>query len=80
NKIIIGRDGLIIRSPFGSGLLLPQVPVEWGWDAEQFLEHLCEKAGLDTDAWKRNDVKIYSFQAQIFSEKGPRGEVIEKEL
>jgi len=43
-KIKVGRDGLIIRHSFSSGLLLPQVPVEYGWNTEEFLQHTCEKA------------------------------------
>jgi uncharacterized protein (TIGR00296 family) len=79
-NVKIGEDGLIIRKGFRSGLLLPQVPVEWKWDVQEFLEHLCEKAGLDIDAWKRKGTEIHSFQAQIFSEKRPGGDVVEKEL
>lgn len=79
-KIEIGRDGLIIRGSYGAGLLLPQVPVEWNWGAEEFLKHLCIKAGLGQAEWKNPDNKLYSFQAQIFSEKEPDGEVVEKEL
>jgi uncharacterized protein len=67
-KIKIGRDGLIIRSSIGSGLLLPQVATEYGWDVKTFLEHLCEKAWLDKKAWKDLNNKIYKFQAQIFTE------------
>lgn len=80
DMIDIGADGLIIRGDFGSGLLLPQVPVEQGWDAREFLKHICIKAGLPTDAWKDLGNKIYKFQAQIFEEKEPRGDVIEKKL
>lgn len=79
-EIEIGKDGLIIRSSFRSGLLLPQVPVEWKWDAREFLSHLCIKAGLGQNEWMNPENKIYRFQAQIFSEKEPDGEVVEKEL
>jgi len=68
-KIKVGRDGLIIRGDYGSGLLLPQVPVELNWDIKEFLENLCMKAGLPENAWKSTDNKIYSFQAQVFAEK-----------
>ncbi|VVB67914.1 Uncharacterised protein [Candidatus Norongarragalina meridionalis] len=70
-KIKIGRDGLIIQMGPYSGLLLPQVPVEWKWNAEQFLEHLSGKAGLATDYWKDPRAKIFGFEAQIFSETKP---------
>ena len=68
-KVRVGRDGLIIRKGFYSGLLLPQVPVEYGWSVETFLEHLCLKAGLAPKAWKEKGVEIEAFQAEIFSEK-----------
>ena len=45
-EIVVGRDGLVVRSPGGSGLLLPQVAVEWGMDAAEFLRRTYEKAGL----------------------------------
>jgi len=74
----VGEDGLIIRSSFNSGLLLPIVAVEWKWDAKTFLEQVCLKAGLPSEAWKDPNNKIYKFQSQVFSEKEPNGDVIEK--
>ena len=74
-KIKIGRDGLIIKSRYGSGVLLPQVPVEWGWDVREFLENLSLKAGLESNAWRDINNKIYAFQAEIFKEKEPNGEI-----
>ena len=67
-KIVVGRDGLMIQKGFHSGLLLPQVPVEYGWDRETFLEHLCYKAGLPPYAYKEKDAVIYKFSALVFSE------------
>ncbi|MCD7782193.1 MAG: TIGR00296 family protein [Methanosphaera sp.] len=67
-KIVIGRDGLIIEYGFNRGLLLPQVPIEQGWDVEEYLSYLCLKANLDVDTWMEDSVKIDSFQAQVFSE------------
>jgi len=67
-EIKIGKDGLIIRSSHGSGLLLPQVATEYKWGVEEFLGHLCEKAWLKQDAWKDTTNRIYRFQAQIFKE------------
>ncbi len=69
NDIVVGRDGLIISRGYHSGLLLPQVPVEQGWDLETFLEHTCYKAGLPGNAWKDEKTKIEKFSAQVFSEK-----------
>ncbi len=68
-KIKVGRDGLIIRNSFSSGLLLPQVPVEYGWNVEEFLQHTCEKAGLEKDAWKNEKVKIEKFEGIVYKEK-----------
>jgi len=74
-EIKIGRDGLIIKKGMHSGLLLPQVPVEYGWDVKTFLEHLCNKAFLPSDAWLSRDAEIYSFRSEIFGEKKPRGRI-----
>jgi len=75
SKVSVGKDGLIIRSGYGSGLLLPQVATEYKWDSKTFLSHTCMKAGLPGDAWLNKDLEIYKFQSQVFSEEGPKGEV-----
>ena len=69
NEIIVGKHGLYIKKGFHSGLLLPQVATEWGWDREKFLEQTCYKAGLNKEAWKDKDTEIYSFSAEVFGEK-----------
>ena len=81
-KIVIGRDGLIAERGMRRGLLLPQVPIDHGrkWDEKTFLSHTCSKAWLDPDAWKDLTTKIYSFQAILFEEETPRGEVTRKYL
>ncbi len=78
-KIDIGKDGLIVEHDFYKGLLLPQVPLQFepNWDVETFLEQTCIKAGLLPDMWLDPKTKIYKFQAQIFKEKTPRGEIIQ---
>jgi hypothetical protein len=76
----VGRDGLIVEWRGFSGLLLPQVPVEWNWDSQEFLSQVCMKAGLGADCWLRKDVKISRFTAQIFSEVEPGGRVEEHQL
>lgn len=63
NNIIIGKHGLVIRKYNHSGILLPQVPVEFGWDRDTFLKQICYKAGLPGDAWK--DAELYYFTAEI---------------
>ncbi|RLB68670.1 MAG: hypothetical protein DRH03_09650 [Deltaproteobacteria bacterium] len=64
--IEVGKHGLLIRHGASSGLLLPQVPVEYGWSREEFLAHTCNKAGLAPECWRRSGSKIYIFSAEIF--------------
>ncbi len=73
-EIQVGRDGLIISAGPHRGLLLPQVPVEWDWDREEFLCHTCLKAGLPGDAWQRGDVTIERFEAEVFGEQDEAAE------
>ncbi|MEW6069688.1 MAG: TIGR00296 family protein, partial [Candidatus Thermoplasmatota archaeon] len=79
-KIKIGVDGLIAEKAFFRGILLPQVPIEWNWNEEEFLTHVCIKAGLPPDAWLSEGIKIYKFQAEIFSEEEPRGKISKRKL
>lgn len=74
----IGRDGLIVSKGMYSGLLLPQVAPEWGFDPLAFLSQTCLKAGLPPDAWLDPDTEVLHFEAQIFAEVAPGREVIEK--
>lgn len=62
----VGRHGLLIHCAGRSGLLLPQVPVEWGWDRETFLNQTCHKAGLPTDAWRDPQATLFWFEAEVF--------------
>jgi AmmeMemoRadiSam system protein A len=66
NEIEVGKHGIYIRKGWHSGLLLPQVATEYGWDRKTFLEHTCQKAGLSSNAWKDKDIEIYIFSADIF--------------
>ena len=79
-EIQIGRDGLVVGRGGRRGLLLPQVAPEWKWDAEEFLSHCCLKAGLPPDAWLDKDTCVEKFQAVVFEETEPSGEVRLKEL
>lgn len=79
-KIILGRHGLIAERGFNRGLLLPQVAMDEGWDAEEFLSHTCMKAGLMPDAWLQRGTKIYRFEGIVFAEVSPRGKVVERKL
>ncbi|MHA1944343.1 MAG: TIGR00296 family protein, partial [Candidatus Thorarchaeota archaeon] len=72
----VGRDGLIASRGVSRGLLLPQVPVDWKWDTTEFLEHTCNKAGLPIDMWKDPETEFMSFQAEIFGEEIPRGNIV----
>jgi uncharacterized protein len=68
NKIEIGKHGLIISQGLHRGVLLPQVPVEWGWNRADFLKAICQKAGLAEGAWKEG-AELYVFTAQVFREQ-----------
>jgi len=80
SQIKVGRDGLIVKHSFYSGLLLPQVPIEYGWTEEEFLEHTCEKAGIPKDYWKKKETKILKFEGIVFKEESPSGKVIREKL
>lgn len=67
-QVIVGKHGLIVRGMGTSGLLLPQVATEYGWDAKTFLDHTCMKAGLSERCWTSKNVEILTFEGQIFSE------------
>jgi AmmeMemoRadiSam system protein A len=66
NEIQVGTHGIYIKKGWLSGLLLPQVATEYGWDRQTFLDHTCQKAGLPSTAWKEKDTEIYIFSADIF--------------
>jgi AmmeMemoRadiSam system protein A len=68
-EVEVGRDGLLVSCAGRRGVLLPQVPVEHGWDRETFLARTCGKAGLPEDAWRRPDAKLLAFAAEVFGEE-----------
>ena len=68
-QVAIGKHGLVIELGGRRGLLLPQVPVEFKWGKDEFLCHLCNKAGLPADAWMDEKAKLWRFTTQIFDEK-----------
>lgn len=74
SSIEVGRDGLIISQGGRTGLLLPQVASERGWDRVMFLTQTCVKAGLSGDAWRAPACRIEKFSAEAFGELNNRKE------
>jgi len=68
DDIEVGRDGLIVERGPARGLLLPQVPGEWGWDRDEFLDQTCAKAGLEPSAWREPDTRVLRFSADVVRE------------
>jgi uncharacterized protein (TIGR00296 family) len=85
DAIEIGRDGLLLKASNKyhnrAGLFLPQVPVEWHWNKEEYLSELCGKAGISSNAWKDlENVIVYQFRGEIFEEEHPNGPILRKQL
>lgn len=78
--IDVGKHGLVVELMGYTGLLLPQVPVEQGWDEKEFLEYACRKAGLPPESWINDATKIYTFESEVFSEEKPNGNVVKRKL
>ena len=76
SQIKVGRDGLIVKRGFNSGILLPQVPIEYRWTEEEFLSHTCEKAGLPNDCWRDKETQVQKFEGVVFKEETPKGKVV----
>jgi AmmeMemoRadiSam system protein A len=67
HEVEVGKHGLLVSFEQWRGLLLPQVPLEHGWDAETFLNETCRKARLPLDAWRHGAV-LEAFTAEVFAE------------
>jgi AmmeMemoRadiSam system protein A len=67
-QVKVGIHGLYIRKSGRSGVLLPQVPVEQGWDLNEYLEYICTKAGLPPGSWKSPDAELFTFTAIVFGD------------
>lgn len=78
SKVRVGSDGLIVSTPYTSGLLLPQVAVEFDLEADEFLSQTCMKAGLPPDAWLSQGTEVKRFQAEVFAEETPSGRVVRR--
>jgi uncharacterized protein len=75
-EVEIGRDGLLLHWRFGSGLLLPQVPLELNCDVEEYLANICYKAAAPPDVWVDPSAKLYKFQSTVFKEVEPKHQII----
>ena len=73
SRIVVGRDGLIVRRERVSAVLLPQVAVEYRWSAETFLAATCRKAGLASGAWREPGTEVLAFQADVFGDSRDEG-------
>ncbi len=78
--IEVGSHGLVLAHPQGRGLLLPQVPVENGWDAQTFVTELARKAGLPAGAWAEDGARLLRFRARVLSQPAPEGELRPEDL
>lgn len=78
--VVVGKHGLVVERRIYKGTLLPQVPVEYGWDSETFLAETCIKAGLSPDCWLDDKTRIYVYEARLWREKEPLGEVEERDM
>uniref|UniRef100_A0A7C4BCW0 Protein ENV14_07620 n=1 Tax=Ignisphaera aggregans TaxID=334771 RepID=A0A7C4BCW0_9CREN len=80
SDVIVGKHGIIVSRGWHTGTLLPQVPVEYCWDAETFLAEGCLKAGLEPDCWLDTKTRIFVYESKVFYEETPRGTVKERAL
>ena len=78
DNIKIGKDGLFIIYNEYSGLLLPQVPLEFNWDTKEYLRQICLKANLPAGIIKKSETKLYKFESIIYTEEKPNGEILVK--
>jgi hypothetical protein len=79
-KIKVGVHGLLVERGWNRGLLLPQVPIEWGWNEEDFLGQCCVKAGLPPSEWLKKTTKIFKFEGLVFQELEPNGNIVQRDL
>jgi uncharacterized protein (TIGR00296 family) len=79
-KIKVGVHGLLVERGWNRGLLLPQVPIEWEWNEEEFLSQCCVKAGLPPSEWLKKITKISKFEGLVYQELEPNGKVVQRDL
>jgi AmmeMemoRadiSam system protein A len=68
-SVVVGTHGLYLIYHGRSGVLLPQVPVEQGWDLDEYLDYICRKAGVPPLSYNQMDAELYTFTATVFSER-----------
>ena len=68
DAVEVGRHGLVVERDGRRGLLLPQVPLEQGWDRVAFLDQTCAKAGLPAGSWRDRETRLLAFSAEVFGE------------
>ena len=73
DEVEVGRHGLLLVVRGRRGLLLPQVPVEQGWDRITFLRWVCRKAGVDPEAWRMPDAQLFAFECEVWGEDDAHG-------
>ncbi len=66
NEIVLGRDGLLIKYGGSSGLLLPKVPVDYKWDLDEYLEHICNKAMIPTSLLYSKETTLSKFTSELY--------------
>jgi AmmeMemoRadiSam system protein A len=71
DEVRVGEMGLLVKGRGRQGVLLPQVPLEQGWDRETFLDRTCAKAGLPTSAWREPWTELAAFRCEVFGERAP---------
>jgi uncharacterized protein (TIGR00296 family) len=67
-SVKVGVHGLYLVYRGRSGVLLPQVPVEQGWDLDEYLDYICVKAGLPPHSYEAPGAELYTFTAAVFGE------------
>jgi AmmeMemoRadiSam system protein A len=70
-QVKVGVHGLYLSYAGRSGVLLPQVPLEQGWNLDEYLNYICVKAGVPPGSWEKPDANLLTFTAVVFSEKSP---------
>jgi AmmeMemoRadiSam system protein A len=71
-QVKVGVHGLYLNYAGRSGVLLPQVPLEQGWNLDEYLDYICVKAGVPPKTWEKPDADLFTFTAIVFGEESPR--------